>query len=102
MNKIYGLRREMIVDTLTRDFADHLDVIPSVAGLHVAAVASGMSVERVSSIVGRAFDAGVALHALGRFALTLSPRPGFVLGYGAIATTRIKEGLRRLIDSMES
>jgi GntR family transcriptional regulator/MocR family aminotransferase len=102
LNKVYGLRRGMIVNTLTRDFADHLDVIPSAAGLHLAAVARGMSVERVRAIVGQAFDAGVAVHALGRFALTLPPRPGFVLGYGAIATTRIKEGLRRLKGCMES
>ncbi len=102
LNKIYGLRREMIVDTLTRDFADHLDVIPSAAGLHLAALARGMSVERVHAIVGQAFDAEVAVHALARFALTLPPRPGFVLGYGAIATTRIREGLRRLKGCMES
>jgi len=62
LNKIYGLRREMIVDTLTRDFADHLDVIPSAAGLHLVALARGMSVERVHAIVGQAFDAGVAAY----------------------------------------
>ncbi len=101
LNKIYGLRREIIVDTLTRDFADHLDVIPSVAGLHLAAVARNMSVERVSAIVRQARDAGVEVQELARFAMN-APRPGFVLGYGAIPTTRIKEGLLRLKGCIET
>lgn len=96
LNKIYGLRREIIVDTLARDFADHLEVIPSTAGLHLAAVTRTFSVERLSAIVRKAFDAGVALQELSRFALNVPSRPGLVLGYGAIPTSRIKEGLRRL------
>jgi GntR family transcriptional regulator/MocR family aminotransferase len=38
--RIYGERHELVVNALTRDFAKHLDLIPSTTGLHVAAPAA--------------------------------------------------------------
>jgi len=35
---VYGVRHEMIATALVRAFADHLEVIPSAGGLHVATV----------------------------------------------------------------
>jgi GntR family transcriptional regulator / MocR family aminotransferase len=93
---VYRARHEMVSRALAHEFADYLEAIPSAAGLHVAAVARNPSVERVIAVVRRASDAGVGLHELSRFAVAAPARPGLVLGYGAIPTTDIDEGLSRL------
>jgi GntR family transcriptional regulator/MocR family aminotransferase len=70
--------------------------VPSTTGLHVAALARKASVAQVEQIVRRAAAAGVACHTLASRAVTDRPRAGLVLGYGAIPTARIEEGLRLL------
>jgi GntR family transcriptional regulator / MocR family aminotransferase len=93
---VYRARHDLILRTLTRDFADHLDVIPSSAGLHVTAVSHRASAERVHAVVRRASELEVEVQELSRFAVDVRGRAGLVLGYGAIPTARIEEGLRRL------
>jgi GntR family transcriptional regulator/MocR family aminotransferase len=92
----YRVRHEMVMNALTHDFADHLEVIPSAAGLHVAAVARRASTDQIGAVVRRASEAGVEVHELSRYAVDGRARPGLVLGYGAIPTAHIEEGLRRL------
>jgi GntR family transcriptional regulator/MocR family aminotransferase len=92
----YAGRHERIVGILRRDFRRWLEVIPSAAGLHVAArFVSGtpMDMERV---VARAQEAGVRVYPLSRFSFEQPQAPGLVIGYGVIPTSRIDEGLRRL------
>lgn len=93
---VYRERHEFLVDRLARDFDEHLDVITSAAGLHVGVRARTLSVPAVHAAVERAFDAGVAVQELAWFAFEREPLPGLALGFGAIATSRIGEGLRRL------
>jgi GntR family transcriptional regulator/MocR family aminotransferase len=92
---VYRARHELMTRILARDFADHVDVVPSVAGLHITAVAHA-SVDAIYDVVRRASAAGVQVQALARFAAGERRRAGLVLGYGAIATARIEEGLARL------
>jgi GntR family transcriptional regulator/MocR family aminotransferase len=96
MGGVYRARHEVVTNMLTHDFADHLELIPSAAGLHVTGVARTASADEVGAILRRASDAGVELHELSRFAVDAPARPGLVLGYGAISTAHIEEGLRRL------
>jgi GntR family transcriptional regulator / MocR family aminotransferase len=94
--KVYHQRHAMVTATLQRDFADYLELVPSNTGLHVAAFARSASVEKIDSIVRRAAELGVALQQLAHFAVDTRQRSGITIGYGAIATPRIAEGLRRL------
>ena len=96
MSNLYRARRDVIADTLSRDFAEHLELVESAAGLHLAARARDASAERVAAIAKRAFDAGVAVQELAKFSVDRRARAGLVLGYGAIPIGRIEEGLRRL------
>ncbi|MGH9187677.1 MAG: aminotransferase class I/II-fold pyridoxal phosphate-dependent enzyme, partial [Acidimicrobiales bacterium] len=96
MRAVYRVRHEQIVRALSHDFADHLRIIPSAAGLHVSAFARTASPGEVTAVVRRAFAAGVAVLPLSTFAVTEPPHAGLVLGYGAIPTERIDEGLCRL------
>jgi GntR family transcriptional regulator/MocR family aminotransferase len=64
--------------------------------MHVAARSVGASVEEISEVARRAQREEVAVHRLSQFAIDAQPEAGLVLGYGAIATEDIGEGLRRL------
>jgi GntR family transcriptional regulator/MocR family aminotransferase len=97
MRRVYAERHDLITRTLRRDFADHLSPIASAGGLHLAAPFHRGEPHRDEEVVRRARKAGVAVMALSRYAVGgAPPRPGLLIGYGAIATDRIGEGLRRL------
>jgi GntR family transcriptional regulator / MocR family aminotransferase len=93
VGRSYGERHEMLTSEIKRNFGDYLDLVPSSTGLHVAAYARRASVDDIDAIASRAFDLGVAVRS---FPLEGEPRAGIMLGYGAIETAQIAEGLRRL------
>jgi GntR family transcriptional regulator/MocR family aminotransferase len=93
MRHEYRTRHELISATLGRDFADLVEVVPSIAGMHLSALCKQSWVDDVAIAQGRARAAGVGLNALREYG---SGAPGLVLGYGAIPTEAIEEGLRRL------
>ena len=96
MRETYRVRREIVIETLTRQFGDYLEVVPSIAGLHITALARTASAEEIGLIAERAADAGVEVQQLAPLNAAASGRPGVLLGYGAIPTSRIREGLRVL------
>jgi GntR family transcriptional regulator / MocR family aminotransferase len=96
VREVYRARHRMIVDALSGDFADHLKVVPSTVGLHIAALARRATADQIGAIVRRASDAGVAVQELSKFGVDSPGPPGLLLGYGAIPTARIEDGLRRL------
>ena len=96
VSAVYRERHEILSDIIIRDFAEHLDLIPSTSGLHLTALARKMSVDQIAEIAARAAELGVMVQILSRFAVGTIPRVGFMLGYGAIPTNRIEEGLRLL------
>jgi GntR family transcriptional regulator/MocR family aminotransferase len=96
MRRVYDARRGLLLQTLARDFGEWLQPIPSLAGLHLAAFATG-AVD-VEAVVEQARQQGVgltslrALHHVG----SRSARRGLVFGYGAIDERGISAGLARL------
>jgi GntR family transcriptional regulator / MocR family aminotransferase len=93
---VYQARHQRIVDALAHRFAEHLEVIPAAAGLHLTATAPSVSATELAAVLRRASAAGVALLPLSMYGVDTPARPGLVLGYGAIPTERLDEGLRRL------
>lgn len=81
---------------LARDFAEQLELLLSVADLHICVLARTMTVDTLHEVFARASHADVALQELARYSVDTPPQAGLVLGYGAIATSRIEEGLRLL------
>jgi GntR family transcriptional regulator / MocR family aminotransferase len=96
MQRVYEARHEIITHVLTNELAGHLELIPSSVGLHVAALARTLSVERLTAVVRRAAENGVEVHEMAKVSISTPPRAGLVIGYGAIPTPRIREGLRRI------
>jgi GntR family transcriptional regulator/MocR family aminotransferase len=81
---------------VARDFADHLKIVPSTIGLHIAAVARTASADEIGAVARWASNSGGGVQQLSRFGVN-SPGPsGLMLGYGAIPTARIADGLQRL------
>jgi len=96
MRGVYEKRYDLIVSTLQRDFADIADVVQSGVGLHVSAFAKGLDAEDVRLALRRAAGLGLAVQSLETYTHDVALRPGFMLGFGCIATEDIEEGLRRL------
>jgi GntR family transcriptional regulator / MocR family aminotransferase len=92
----YETRHAMISEAIRRDFSEWLQLIPSAAGLHVAAhTAPGLSID-LNHVVRRAEAWGLLLRTAAYFSCLKPVRDGVVIGYGAISTTEIEEGLKRL------
>lgn len=96
MRREYTARHERIADRLAADFAEWLEVVPSVAGMHLCATLRRSSRRFERDVTDRARQAGLGLHRLSTFYAGDSARPGLLLGYGGIPMSRIDEGLRRL------
>lgn len=96
VGSVYRERHATLLEILERDFRHCLEGIPSAAGMHVTARSAGASVEEISAVARRAQRQEVAVHRLSQLAIDAQPEAGLVLGYGAIATEDIGEGLRRL------
>ena len=93
VSRVYSERHEMLTADIRSRFGDCLDLVPSSTGLHIAAYARTASLDDVDAITSRALDLGVAIQS---FPLQGKPQAGIMLGYGAIETAQIAEGLRRL------
>jgi GntR family transcriptional regulator/MocR family aminotransferase len=91
MRRIYAERREKLLHCLESDLANSLELWPSVAGLHIAArLKRGLSGDDVAASAERF---GVSVQSLGEH--------GIALGYGAIETGQIAEGIKRLRRSID-
>jgi GntR family transcriptional regulator / MocR family aminotransferase len=99
--RAYAARHERILATLARDFARWLEPVPSVTGLHIAAMLRAGGVRREAELARRALAQGVGFDRLSVYCAD-RPQAGLVLGYGAIATDRIADALRRLLSCFES
>jgi GntR family transcriptional regulator/MocR family aminotransferase len=101
MRRIYGARREVLLSGLRADFGRWLEPVPSVAGLHLAALAKG-SVD-IPLIAANALLREVGVRSVERFrsgraagAGGASGASGLVFGYGALDEAGIVGGLARL------
>ncbi len=96
LRAIYEEGHDLMTELLVRDFADLLDVLPSAAGLHIAARTPSASIEQIAQVAKQSRAMGVGFYQLAGVAYQQPPQAGIVLGYGAAPTSHIEEGLRRL------
>ena len=94
MRRIYAARRDRLVQALAGEFLPWFDLLPSIAGLHVAAFATA-SLD-VAALMQRAPPRGIGLHPLREYYARRPARDGLVFGYGAIDERAISEGLAAL------
>jgi GntR family transcriptional regulator/MocR family aminotransferase len=94
MRLIYNDRRELLLQTLQRDFERWLAPLPSSAGLHVTALAKGSF--DADALSTQALEKGIRVTSLRAFHASKPARQGLIFGYGAIDVAHIPEALKRL------
>jgi len=92
--RVYRARRAAVLEGLAGLTAD-LEVVPSVAGLHVCARFRDPGVDD-RAVVTRAARLGVRVEPLTGYHLEQPARPGVVLGYGGIAVADVPAAMSLL------
>jgi len=81
VRRIYRDRRELLLDLLDQRVGQHLAVVPSFYGMHIAALArKTIDCEAVSQALVRR---GILIHSLDRYFFGRPAQTGFVIAYAA-------------------
>jgi GntR family transcriptional regulator / MocR family aminotransferase len=99
VSREYAKRYAQITDSLENHFTRWVRLIPAPSGLHLAAEARPGNPVDFAQVVHRAQERGLRTQPLSDFYVGTPDRHGLVIGYGAIPTSRIGEGMRRLAAS---
>ena len=94
MRRVYGTRRELLLEGLRSELSAWLEPVPNVAGLHLTALTRG-GID-ASRLVDKAREREVGVMALDRFRVGKAGRSGLVFGYGALDEGGIVEAFARL------
>ncbi|NMO14850.1 PLP-dependent aminotransferase family protein [Pyxidicoccus fallax] len=94
MRQLYRERRTALVDALTRELGDTVEVLGAQAGMHLVAALPERLRDR--HIAERAAKEGLRAMPLSTCYLEDATRQGLVLGYGGTDAARIPEAVRRL------
>ncbi len=92
--RVYRERRDRVLEGLA-GLDDVLEVVPSVAGLHVAARFRDAEVDD-RAVVRRAARRGVQVEALSDHHRDQPPRPGLVIGFSGIDAEAVPDAMSRL------
>ncbi|GAB3064938.1 PLP-dependent aminotransferase family protein [Intrasporangium mesophilum] len=97
--KVYRSRREALLQGLSDRLSDHVEVIPSAAGLHICTLLRDPEVDDVR-VADAALAAGVFLDPLSIRHLERPARHGLVFGVGGIEAERIGPALEIVGDAL--
>jgi GntR family transcriptional regulator/MocR family aminotransferase len=98
MRRLYAERHAALTKGLQRHFGTRLVPLPSLAGLHVAALLNDRTT--AESWVEAAGNAGIRLEALARYSEPPERPNGLIFGYGLISTAAIESAIRALSQVM--
>jgi GntR family transcriptional regulator/MocR family aminotransferase len=90
MRRLYGRRREVLVEALARHFGTGAQVLGDEAGMHVLVRFDDLEV------LARAAAQRVHLASSAPYYLTPPPDNEFILGFSGVNERTIKEGVRRM------
>jgi GntR family transcriptional regulator / MocR family aminotransferase len=90
MRRLYGRRREVLVEALARHFGDGAKVRGDAAGMHLLVRFDD------DAIVERATTGKVLLMSANAYYLTKPPNGEFIFGFSSIGERTIREGVKRL------
>ena len=97
---LYMERRKALVNAMSRELGNTLEVVGSEAGMHlVGLLPPGIKDESVSNEAARN---GVSAMPLSKCCLRTPSRGGLILGYGGTNQRQIYDGVRKLRALLES
>jgi GntR family transcriptional regulator/MocR family aminotransferase len=90
MRRLYGRRREVLIEALARHFGERAKVQGDAAGMHLLVRFEDDGLDE------RAAAGRVLLMSAGSYYLTKPPSGEFIFGFSSIGERTIREGVRRL------
>jgi GntR family transcriptional regulator/MocR family aminotransferase len=94
LRKVYGHRRQTLVETIRRTMPDHVWHTQTDAGLHVMLY---LPVDfREADVVRRAAESGVGVYPGAPYHLQQPAPPSILLGFSGLSRAEIEEGVARL------
>ena len=97
MRRIYGQRREVLLQALTDHLPDHLIPQDVASGMHlVCDLGPALRGRRDTEVVGIGQSAGLTLRALSRYPEAPEGLQGVVMGYAAFDDAALIDGVRLL------
>ena len=94
-------RRRVLVEALAAHLGDRVVVCGANSGLHLVVWVRGAPARAAGGIARRAAEAGVGIYPVNPYYLTPPRQAGFILGYGAMRTGDIRDGVKRLAEVLE-
>ncbi|MFC4526016.1 PLP-dependent aminotransferase family protein [Dyella halodurans] len=94
MRRIYGERRESLLEALSRHAGGMLLPLAADAGLHLATTLCAPT--RIDALIGHAAGQGLRIESLRDYAMGDGAPDGLAFGLGMMPTTRIEEAARLL------
>jgi GntR family transcriptional regulator/MocR family aminotransferase len=94
LGAVYATRREALQRAFAEPLAPWFELVPATAGFHMAALATGTL--DIGLLVRLARRVDVGLYSIHGFYTEQPPRPGLVMGFGAIDTLDIAPALDRV------
>ena len=91
-------RRAALLDAIETHLGDRVEVTGDGAGAHVALWPRRRIDE--DTVTGDAASRGVRIYGMSRYFQRRPSRPGFILGYSRMTEREIREGIRRLGESV--
>ena len=100
MRRIYGERRQLVLQLLRENFGQSLEPIESVYGMHVTALSNG-TVD-VDAEARRLLGRNIRIRNLRRYYYGEEAKAGLVFGFGAIDSDAIRRAMRVIRETMEA
>jgi GntR family transcriptional regulator / MocR family aminotransferase len=100
-NASNAARRNALVATVRKEFAERAEICGANAGLHLLVWLKGRSGGVIADVHGKAEKAGVGLYGVESFYINPPKRTGVVLGYAPLPESEIREGIRCLAAALK-
>jgi GntR family transcriptional regulator/MocR family aminotransferase len=91
--RVNALRREVLLDSITKHLGNRVEVTGEGSGAHVVLWPRARVSE--NAVIAAAAAKGVGIYGISRYFLKRTPRAGFMLGYARMKEEDIREGVKR-------
>jgi GntR family transcriptional regulator / MocR family aminotransferase len=87
-------RRESLLHALRKYAGQHVDILHSVAGMHIVTWLKHFSHDRAKLLLDLANERGLGLHPIALHFKVPPNRPGFILGYSSLSSAALHQAMK--------
>ncbi|MCK5905258.1 MAG: PLP-dependent aminotransferase family protein, partial [Gammaproteobacteria bacterium] len=96
MRKIYGKRRNTLIQALQKHLGDEVTIQGTNAGIHLLAWLNTVPLSKEQELIRLASQQGLGIHTTTTLYQHPPEKLGLLMGYGNLSTLQIEEGVERL------